>query len=420
MISSLSQLCVLSANPVIIGALGTKIDTTETGNDVEIYPIPLQHSVDFAIASMNSTIDRDALAEKVMEYPFTSQTDEERNDMIRTRYMGGIIDILGVAFLIGIIGIVYQLVGFLASERELGMAQLIEAMMPNVHRWEPQVARLISTHLAFDIIYLPSWVAIGVILGIGVFAKTSMGIVIIFHILAGLSLSSFSIFGGAFFRKAQLSGISATIIYLLLGVIAQVIGKSSSGAVAILSLLFPPMNYVFSIILMARWERKLLGTNLVKSAPENPWGLPGIVLWMFLILQIFIYPVLGALVERSLYGTASKGRQVTSTGDQSSRPVELVNFSKHYRPNWFRKHVAPLFGKRKETVIAVNDLTLTTIKGQIMVLLGANGSGKSTTLDAIAGLNTVTSGDIRVDGTGGLGYCPQKVFAYSTSARELD
>jgi ABC-type multidrug transport system ATPase subunit len=43
-----------------------------------------------------------------------------------------------------------------------------------------------------------------------------------------------------------------------------------------------------------------------------------------------------------------------------------------------------------------------------MVLLGANGSGKSTTLDAISGLNTITSGSIEIDGTGGLGLCPQK------------
>ena len=40
--------------------------------------------------------------------------------------------------------------------------------------------------------------------------------------------------------------------------------------------------------------------------------------------------------------------------------------------------------------------------------LGANGSGKSTTLDAIVGMNTVTSGTITVDGTGGVGICPQK------------
>lgn len=40
--------------------------------------------------------------------------------------------------------------------------------------------------------------------------------------------------------------------------------------------------------------------------------------------------------------------------------------------------------------------------------LGANGSGKSTTLDAIVGMNILTSGTITVDGTGGVGICPQK------------
>lgn len=122
------------------------------------------------------------------------------------------------------------------------MTQIIEASMPNKRRWEPQVVRLVSNHIAFDILFMPGWIGIALILGYGVFAKTSLGILIIYNILAGLSLSSLSIFGAAFFHKAQLSGISTTIISLLLAVLAQVIGTSSTGAVAILSLLFPPMN----------------------------------------------------------------------------------------------------------------------------------------------------------------------------------
>ena len=43
-----------------------------------------------------------------------------------------------------------------------------------------------------------------------------------------------------------------------------------------------------------------------------------------------------------------------------------------------------------------------------MVLLGANGSGKSTTLDMLAGLQKPTSGTIEIDATGGIGLCPQK------------
>ena len=224
------------------GALGTKIVVTDTSNDVEVYPIPLQHAIDFTIASLNTTIDQNALSTNVYEYPFTSKSQQERNDDIRTRYMGGIIDILGVAFFIGIVGVIYQFVGLMASERELGMTQLIDASLPNVRRWEPQAIRYLACHVAFDLMFVPGWIGIAIILGVGVFAKTSFAILVIFHILIGMSLSSFSIFGASFFHKAQLSGIVTTIASLLLAVIAQVTAKSSTGAIAILSILFPPMN----------------------------------------------------------------------------------------------------------------------------------------------------------------------------------
>ena len=196
---------------------------------------------------------------------------------------------------------------------------------------------------------------------------------LVLHLLTGLSLASFSLFGAAFFKKAQLSGISITIIALLLAVIAQVINPASNGAVAVLSLLFVPMNYTFFIILMARWETQDLGTNLVKAAPDNPWTLPGIVFWIFLIVQILVYPILAALVERSLWGTASSGRRLISNGDTQAA-VELTNFTKQFKPSWFTRTIGMLFRrKRKETVVAVDDLSLNVLPGQIMVLLGANG-----------------------------------------------
>ena len=390
------------------GALGSRIDTQHHTNDVEIYPIPLQHEIDFAIASQNATVDQSAIPTSVNEYSFTSKTQQQRDDDIRTAFMSGVINILAVAFFIGSIGVVYQLVGFMASERELGMTQLIDASMPNKKRWEPQLARIIANHVAFDWTYLPGWIIDGLIFGFGVFSKTSIAIVLIFHILTGLALSSFSIFGAAFFHKAQLSGISTTIISLLLAVLAQVVVKANTGAIAILSLLFPPMNYVFFTVVMARWEHKNLATNLVKSAPDNPSTLPGIVHFIFFILQILIFPVLGALLEKYLYGTASKGRIPMNTDENTHSAVRLDGFTKSYKPSWWACNISTLFGKRKETVVAVDDLNLSVPSGQIMVLLGANGSGKSTTLEAIAGLRTVTSGSVAVDGFGGLGFCPQR------------
>ena len=113
--------------------------------------------------------------------------------------------------------------------------------MPNKRRWEPQAARLLASHVAFDIMFFPGWLFIGVILGRGVFSNTSIAIVIIYHIMIGLAMTSWSILGGAFFRKAQLSGIAVTIIALVMAVIAQIL-KPSTVAVAILGLLYPPMN----------------------------------------------------------------------------------------------------------------------------------------------------------------------------------
>lgn len=344
-----------------------------------------------------------------MEYPFTSLTKQQRQDQIRTRYMGAIIDLLGVAIFIGVVGVTYQLTGLVAMERELGMSQLLDCMMPNIPRWQPQAARLVAAHLALDIVYGPGWIVTGAILKFGVYSKTSAGITIVYHILVGLALSSFSIFGASFFKRAQLSGITAVIACLLLGVIAQMVGINTNGAVGVLSLLFPPMNYVFFSVFMARWERQNLPTDLVHSAPKNPWTIPGIALWILLIVQIIVYPILGALVERMLYGTASKTRKASTASTSIS--LRLDRFTKLYQPSWLRRSFTSLFRRTHQNVLAVDNLTLDVMRGEIMVLLGANGSGKSTTLDAISGLTKISSGEIELQygETGGrFGLCPQK------------
>lgn len=388
------------------GALGEEIYVGQDDNDVQIYILPFQRAIDQAIASVEGF----AAIPATDEYPYTERTQQEYDDRIRTLYMGALINIMGVALYIGVCGVTYQLTGQMAEERERGISQLVEAMSPAKKPWHTQFARLLSMHIAFDIIYFPGWVIMGAILWALAFQTSNPAILIIFHILAGLSLTSFSIFGAAFFRKAQLSGITIVIVPILLAIIAQVAGPFSTAAVYVLSLLFPSINYVFFIICVARFERQLVGMNLVQAAPDyqdHIWTTPGIVFCIFAIIQTFVYPVLGALVERWLYGTVSADRKTTTSSPDHN--IILTNFCKHWTPSWFRSNVLAKFGvKPPETVVAVQDFSMKARKGQIMVLLGANGSGKSTTLDAIAGLNSITSGAIEIDGTGGLGLCPQK------------
>ncbi|KAK4888315.1 hypothetical protein LTR27_012766 [Elasticomyces elasticus] len=387
------------------GSFGGRIYVKQQDNDAEIYVLPLQHAIDSAIAGLNGT----TLADNVQQYPYTTSTNEERNRNINRLYMGSLISILAVAYFIGVVGVCYQLTGEMAKERELGMSQLIEAMMPNRQRWMPQAARLIAVHLAFDILYLPSWIIMGAIVSGLNYDQSNAGITIGYFIMSGLALSSWSIAFASLFSKAQLSGITVTIVSIILAIIIQVIPPVSTGAAVVLSLLFPPMNYTLFIIYMARWQQQNLPADLSLAAPNSPWRVAGWVFFVFCLIQIVVYPIVGALIERALYGTATKARKLRYGQDGAPDTVSISGLTKLYQPSWWHRRISPIFTKSpRQTVRAVDNVDLTVLRGQIMVLLGANGSGKSTTLDMLAGLQKPTSGTIEMDATGGIGLCPQK------------
>jgi len=54
--------------------------------------------------------------------------------------------------------------------------------------------------------------------------------------------------------------------------------------------------------------------------------------------------------------------------------------------------------KRYDTVVAVDQLSLTVPQGELLVLLGGSGSGKTTTLKMINRLLEPTAGSVRIDG----------------------
>jgi ABC-2 type transport system ATP-binding protein len=57
-------------------------------------------------------------------------------------------------------------------------------------------------------------------------------------------------------------------------------------------------------------------------------------------------------------------------------------------------HLTKRYGK----TVAVNEVSFTVRPGQVTGFLGPNGAGKSTTMRMILGLDTPTSGEVRVDG----------------------
>ncbi|XP_062957203.1 phospholipid-transporting ATPase ABCA3-like [Cynocephalus volans] len=95
------------------------------------------------------------------------------------------------------------------------------------------------------------------------------------------------------------------------------------------------------------------------------------------------------------------------------------------------KHLYKTFRQKNTMKIAVKDLSLNLYKGQITVLLGHNGAGKSTTLSILSGFYPPTSGKAYINGYDiskqmvqirkSLGLCPQQnlLFKHLTVSEHL-
>jgi len=66
--------------------------------------------------------------------------------------------------------------------------------------------------------------------------------------------------------------------------------------------------------------------------------------------------------------------------------IELININKIYNLN------------KNDQVHALKDINLSINEGELIILKGSSGSGKSTILSLIAALNKPTSGEVIVDG----------------------
>jgi multiple sugar transport system ATP-binding protein len=64
--------------------------------------------------------------------------------------------------------------------------------------------------------------------------------------------------------------------------------------------------------------------------------------------------------------------------------------------------------KRYGDVVAVQNFNLTTTEGEFVVLVGPSGCGKTTTMRMIAGLETVTEGEIKIGGKNVVGMIPRE------------
>ncbi|KAF5557208.1 ABC transporter [Fusarium phyllophilum] len=357
---------------------------------------PLQLAVENAITNSTTTPNN---------YMFTRITQDEAAEIKRRNFAATMVGGFGIVCFLSMISSVFHIIGMISTEREAGMTQLIDVMTGGAAS-----ARVLSYLIAFNIIYLPSWIIFGALYAALLVPTSNAGIAILWQILSGLSLTSMSVFAATI--NIRYTAISMVIVLMLLATLCEILDSKPENVpaliVLILSAIFPSSSYIFFLNQLCRNEAQGLATNISKPAPHQPriYEVTVSMLWGLLLLTIVFYPLLAILIEKCSHGVSNKGRKFTSENGttDSSTALEIVDLTKTYKPSLWGRCC-----RRARPTIAVNSLSFSMQRKQVLCLLGINGSGKTTTLGLIAGTQKLTSGSINVNAPrSNLGICPQR------------
>lgn len=357
------------------------IDVDKPENDVQQERLmPLQWALE-------STFVADVTGSKpsppqVWEY--TNLSMDDYKDKIRIDFLKATRDVVAIVLIVQFLFVAYQLPGRMTTERAIGLSEHLDVMGCST------LARVLSWHACMSLVFMASWILYGVILGLLVYKHTNMGIMILGCIFAGLSTASWSFLVAVPFEKMPtLAAITSMLLCLLCAVFGRLVGSNVGGQIAAV-LFLPPSFFVILMRAAASFEIHHLNTSVTARSPDG--DAPIIALFVCALLTVFIYPALSVWLERALFGLGPAHRGLFHTRRQEPLPsgvaVRVDHIRKTYRS---RSHL--LFGKMRETT-AINDLSFDVQKGDVFCLLGRNGSAKSTTLSAIAGLIDVDSGTV--------------------------
>ncbi|KAF6515687.1 hypothetical protein HZS61_004428 [Fusarium oxysporum f. sp. conglutinans] len=379
--------------------LGSSFDVFQSAKAATNPYIPLQLAIDQAITNSSAVPNM---------YMFTRTTQEQAKAAHRRKFIDMVLGGLNLVCFASMLSLVYHIVGTIALERESGMTQLIDVMGGGAFS-----ARVLSYVIAFDVIYLPSWIILGGIYSSLLLPTSSAGITILWQILTGWALTSGCVFGATF--AIRYSTILAVIALIGMAAFAQLLDSQTepitAGVAMAFSIMFPSCSYVFVLNSMARYEKAGKATNIYTIPPSPGFEVQKATigtLWLCLCLSIVAFPLVTIAIERFVHGVSRRGRQFKTgpKADNTSLAVQVIGVTKTYKANIWKRMCC--FGKRRP-VIAVNAMTFSSNKQQVLCLLGTNGSGKTTTMDLITGRQSLTDGSIQINAPASkIGFCPQR------------
>jgi hypothetical protein len=210
------------------------------------------------------------------------------------------------------------------------MSGLIDAMIPGGSATRGRLVRQVATYILFAAVYFPGWLVVGVVLSTVVYPNYSQSLPVGFTILSGFALNGFALFGASFFKKAQMSGPVMIVITLLFAILPAVLFEQTQGTCGILSFLVPSANFTYFITGIATFEMAEKPVNMTEGAYNDTdnWRLPLYIHWIFLIVHIFVFPVLAFYTEQLMFSTASSHRQFAESTNPNDPTVTLSDFGK--------------------------------------------------------------------------------------------
>ncbi|CAK5265997.1 unnamed protein product [Mycena citricolor] len=379
------------------------IDVQRHSSDFETRVLPLQWAVDQAIIELRTGVTVPA----PLEWPFNNETNEEQDKRTRLSFIRGIRELLVIAFFICFIGISYQLPGAVAGER----ANQVTAHMKAMGLLDS--ARVTAWHLSVSLVYLPAWIIVALVWRAQIWVVTNVLLILVVHLLLGLTLASWSFFLAAPFGKSpQLAAVCSTFLSILFAILALVLKQVSTGGAFIFTIIFPPGFYIFANRAISGFENLSLPTNALKGDPDH-----NLVLLPILIaglIDVFLWPYLAILLERRLYDARDPSSSWRCWGRRKRQTLTIADGVAISVQNLGKTFKTSMFKRKGGNVTAVEDLSFDVPKHGIFVLLGSNGAGKSTSLSVIGGLTGRTSGQVVYEGgldrppRGKLSIVPQK------------
>ncbi|KAK6357647.1 hypothetical protein TWF718_001955 [Orbilia javanica] len=296
-------------------------------------------------------------------------------------------------FFMILIEMVFHVCGFLTRERESGVTELLTTQGCR------QTPQIVSSFSSFWLLYLPTWIITGIILGVVLFNTTNTGYLVLFQVLAGTATLCMCVFLSTLFTKGHFSSPVSAIITLALAMIIfnyLLKEKPSRTEMSALAAVFPPFAYSSLIADISRLESVTRPFNLSRSDADIKilTQFPSFSPYLYVIFFLIQIPLYLGLAVASHFTIWHVPYIVTKLAPESGLAMRTTGLGKTFK---------------KSKGKAVNDLSVEVRSGQVVSLLGPNGAGKTTALKCIGGVVKADKGsqiELGCERTE-LGYCPQ-------------